>query len=205
MGYDKFINEDFFNEEDRKRLARMLMLSRAESGLSQEKVALEMGIAKKTVQNWEKGVSAPTLPQAVEWFRVMEVPAMPYFLQFMFPDIEGIGAQHEDEKIRSELINLIQTIPAEGIRQLMYLFYGNHGSSPRGIMNMLTAHLQSPLRDRYSHAVMILHDYKLSQEKNETTKPEHIQPNIELLEEAIAKGRQAIIKGKENYNILPEN
>lgn len=201
--YDYPENE-YFSKEDKARLSRMLMISRAESGLSQEKVALEMGIAKKTVQNWEKGASAPTLPQAIEWFRVMNVPAMPYFLQFMFPDIEGICGKDDDSKIRKELINLIETLPDEGIRQLMYLFYGNHGSSPRGIMNMLTAHLQSPLRSRYSHAVTILDDYKIAAEKNETVKPENIQPNLEILEHAVEQGRKAIIGNKDNYNILPD-
>lgn len=196
-------NNEYFCDEDRKRLARMLMLSRAESGLSQEKVALELGIAKKTVQNWEKGTSAPTLPQAIEWFRAMQVAAMPYFLQFMFPDIEGIGRQDDDEKIRKELITLIETLPIEGIRQLMYLFYGDHGSSPRAIMNMLTAHLQSPMKDRYSHATAILNDYTLSHEKKQITRPDHVQPDVELLEKAIAQGRQAIIDDRNNYTLIP--
>ena len=193
---------DYFNEEDRKRLSRMLMLSRAESGLSQEKVALELGIAKKTVQNWERGISAPTLPQAIGWFRVMKVAAMPYFLQFMFPDIEGISKKDSDEKLRKELMKLIETLPAEGIRELMYLFYGNHGSSPRGVLNMVTAHLQTPLRDRYDHASEILSDYKLAVDQNKQVRPEHIQPNVELLENAIKSGREAIIKGKDNYNLI---
>lgn len=196
---------EYFDEEDKKRLARMLMLSRAESGLSQEKVALELGIAKKTVQNWERGVSAPTLPQAIGWFRVLKVPAMPYFLQFMFPDIEGIGSKDSDAKIKKELLSLIEELPPEGIRQLMYLFYGSHGSSPRGIMNMLTAHLQSPMKDRYIHAVTILEDYKISHEKESLTKPENIQPNLPLLEEAIKNARESIISDKENYMIVYKN
>lgn len=194
---------EYFNEADKKRLSRMLMLSRAESTLSQEKVALELGVAKKTVQNWERGISAPTLIQTIEWFRCLKVAAMPYFLQFIFPDIEGIGRQSDDEKIRKELIHLIEVLPAEGIRQLMYLFYGDHGSSPRGILNMLTAHLQSPMKDRYSHASAILNDYKLSADKNQTCRPDHIQPDIELLEKAIQHGREAILNDKDSYNILP--
>lgn len=202
MAESRYEENEYFSEEDQKRLARMLMFSRAESGLSQEKVAMELGIAKKTVQNWEKGISAPTLPQAIEWFRIMDVPAMPYFLQFMFPDIEGIGSKDDEQKLKQELIHLIEELPAEGVRQLMYLFYGDHGSSPRGIMNMLTAHLQSPMRDRYSHASTILLDYKLSREKNQITGPDHVQPNIELLEKAIHQGREAILQDKNSYTLL---
>jgi len=202
VGDSYYEENEFFNLEDRKRLARMLLLSRAESGLSQEKVALEMGIAKKTVQNWERGISAPSLPQAIAWFRVINIAPMPYFLQFMFPDIEGIGPSHDDEYIRNELIKLIENLPPEGVRQLMYLFYGDHGSSPRGIMNMLTAHLQSPLRDRYNHACEILNDYKLSLERKETVQPRHVQPDLKMLEQAIENSRIAIINDKSNYTLL---
>lgn len=197
--YEDIYDNDYFNEEDRKRLSRMLMLSRAESGISQEKVALELGIAKRTVQNWERGISAPTLPQAIQWFRVMKVAAMPYFLQFMFPEIEGINPKNNDEKIRTNLIKLIETLPPEGVRQLMYLFYGNHGSSPRAVLNMITAHLQTPLKDRYTHACMILSDYQLYNDKVETINPEHIQPDVKSLETAISKSRKSILQNKNNY------
>lgn len=196
------LSNEYLDEEDSKRLAKILMLSRAQSGLSQEKVALELGIAKKTVQNWEKGVSAPSLPQAIGWFRVLGIPAMPYFLQFMFPDMEETLGESTDEKLREELFRIIETLPSEGVRQLVYLFYGSHGSSPRGIMNMITAHLQSPLSQRYSHASAILEDYKLSLDKDHTTNPEGVHPNIELLEKAISEGRKAVVADKDNYNLL---
>ena len=189
----------YYSDEDEKRLARMLMLSRAESKLSQEKVAFELGVAKKTIQNWEKGVSAPTLPQAIEWFRVLDVAAMPYFLQFMFPGLEGTSGNERVEKLRKELISMIETLPEEGVRQLMFLFYGDHGSSPGGVMNLMTAHLQAPMNDRYRHARNILDDYKLAKEKNELNNEDHIQPNVEFLENAIDCGREAVIKGKNHY------
>ena len=197
-----YFNSEYFNEEDQKRLARMLSLSRAESGMSQEAVALELKIAKRTLQNWEKGVSSPSLPQAIAWFRVVGVAPMPYFLQFMFPDMEGIKKADADEKIRIEFIKLVESLPAEGIRQLMYLFYGDHGSSPRATMNMVTAHLQCPMRDRYNHANMIISDYKINYEKNQTVQPNHIQPDLPLLERTLVEKREAVIKGKNNYSLV---
>lgn len=193
---------DFFNEEDKKRLSNMLILSRAESGLSQERVALELGITRKTVQNWERGISAPTLPQAISWFRVMKIAAMPYLIQFIFPDMEGISAKDSDDKLRKELLSLIEAMPAEGVRQLMYLLYADHGSSPRAALNLMTAHLQCSLRDRYHHAKIIIDDYKLSYERNETVQPQHIQPNVELIDDAIAQSRTAILNEKNNYMLV---
>lgn len=193
---------DCFNEKDKKRLAKILMMSRAESGLSQEKVALELGIAKKTVQNWERGISSPTLPQAIGWFRVMKIAAMPYFIEFMFPDMEGISKNDTDESLRKKLILLIETLPPEGIRQLLYIFYGDHGSSPRATLNIMTAHLQTPLRDRYNHATIILNDYEISYDKKENVGENHIHPNTEIIQSAIDQSRKAIVNNKTSYILL---
>lgn len=193
---------EYFNEEDRKRLSRMLMQSRAESKMSQEKLALEMGIAKKTVQNWERGISAPTLPQAIEWFRVMQIAPMPYFLQFVFPDIEGTKSTDDDSRIRKELLQMIETLPIEGIRQLMYMFYGDHGSSPRSTMNLVTAHLQTPLRDRLSHAYAILNDYNIAKDTSSLVGSNHIQPNIPVLEEAIKQARDSVVSQRDSYTLI---
>ncbi len=190
---------DYFNEEDKLRLAKMLTLARAESGMSQEKVALELGVAKKTVQNWEKGVSAPTLPLAIGWFRVMKVAAMPYLIQFLFPDLAGINSIPDDEDIRDDLISLIETVPPEGIKQLMYLLYGNHGSSPRATLNIMTAHLQCPMRDRYRHAETILSDYKLASDMKEVPANSPIKPNVHMIENAIKYSRDAIISNNDSY------
>lgn len=195
--YDDFI--DAFNEEDKKRLARMLVVSRDEGGISQEKVALELGIAKKTVQNWERGISAPTLPQVIAWFRVMKVTAMPYLIQFLYPNMENLSRNDDDEKLRKSLLSLIEVLPAEGVRQLMYLLYGDHGSSPRATINLLTAHLQTPLRDRYNHANMIINDYKISRDKQYISRPDHIQPDLDLLDRSLEKCREAIINNKNSY------
>lgn len=198
--YDDFF--DCFNEEDKKRLANILMRSRAESGMSQEKVALELGVAKKTVQNWERGVSSPTLPQAIGWFRVMKVAAMPYFLNFIFPDTDGINKDQSDEKLRKILMLMLDSLPAEGIRQLLYLFYGDHGSSPRATLNLITAHLQTPLRDRYAHANIILNDYELACSMNNNTSKDHIMPNTEVIKDSIELSRKAIVNSKSSYILV---
>lgn len=202
MGDVDVYGVDAFSEIDRKRLSRMLMLSRAESGMSQEKVALELGIAKKTVQNWERGISTPTLPQAIAWFRVMKVAAMPYFLQFMFPEIEGTKSSLGNEEIKKQLISLIEELPSEGVRQLMFLFYGNHGSSPRAVMNFVTAYLQMPLRERHNVDNLIYSSYEISSEKKTLTKKEHIMPDSDILKKALLKEKEAIVQGKDSYMVI---
>lgn len=198
----RFVDIDYMSEEDKKRLARILALARAESGMSQETLALELGIAKKTVQNWEKGTSTPTLPQAIAWFRVLQVAAMPYFLQFMFPDIEGIKSKASDKHVLESLLALIETLPMEGVRQLMYLFYGNHGSSPRAIINMVTAYLQIPLKERYYIDCAIQEKYEMAKDMSNIVKEEHIQPDEEFMKKSISREREAILENKQSYIMI---
>lgn len=202
MKYKESSNNEYFSNYDKERLSKILIKARSQSGLSQESMALKLGVAKRTIQNWEKGTSAPTLPQAIELFRIMNVPAMPYFLEFIFPDFENVNSNCEDEELRIQLIKLIETLPSEGIRQLMYIFYGDHGSSPRGILNMVTAHLQTPMQNRYNHGSTILNNYYLAKDSNQLTDVNHIQPNTTLLENAIDNGRNAILNGKNSYTLL---
>ena len=59
------------NKSERvKRFAQIWSLSRADTGKTQEYMANGLGVSKKTIQNWEKGASAPDLFEGSEWFRV---------------------------------------------------------------------------------------------------------------------------------------
>lgn len=137
-------------------LSRTLRETRVLKGRSQEFMALELGLARKTVQNWEKGVSVPSIAQALQWFRVLEMSPLPYLFQYVYPEMEGLSGEDEDHRLREALHKLVDEIPVEGMRQLLYLFYGDHGSSPRAVMNMVTAHLQTPMHDRVTAGSVIL-------------------------------------------------
>lgn len=187
-------------EQRRKEyLANILGRVRVEKRCSQEQMALELGVARKTVQNWEKGVSEPTIHQAISWFEVLAVSPLPYLFQYMYPDMEGISSADADEHLRQMLFNLLTELPPEGVRQLLYLFYGNHGSSPRAVLNMVTAHLQTSMRDRVTAGSVILKNYEIAQKKDTVAKKEHVQPNVELLRDAIKKGEEAVVGDEEAY------
>lgn len=198
----RFADIDSFSEEDKKRLAGMLAIARAESGLSQEAVALELGIAKKTVQNWEKGVSTPTLPQAIAWFRVMKVAAMPYLIQFMFPDIEMKKDNKKDKELLDSLKELIEVLPMEGVKQLLYLLYGEHGSSPRAVVNILAAYLLLPMKDRYQIDCAIWENYKMAEDMGLITSKDTASLDKEIIKIALEREREAILENKNSYLIL---
>jgi len=182
-----------------KYSAYALKAARRRQNKSQEYMGLEMGVSRKTVQNWEKGVSSPSIDQCILWFEILELSPLPYLFQFVHPNMENISAKEKLEDLRYALSQLVETIPEEGVRQLLYLFYGDHGSSPRAVMNMVTAHLQTPLHDRVSNAHMILNNYEMAYASGELTDITHIQPDVEFLNDSIEMGKQASIKGNDNY------
>lgn len=180
-------------------LARTLRETRVQKAVSQEQMAFELEIARKTVQNWEKGVSEPSIEQAIAWFRVLKISPLPYLFQYVYPEMEKISSRDGDERIRSALMTLIAQLPPEGVRQLMYLFYGDHGSSPRAVLNLMTAHLQTPMKDRVTASHVILKNYEMAVRKNQVTSKEHVHPDVQLLKSAIEKGENAAVDDQETY------
>lgn len=192
-----YFEDDY--EDNKKRFSVILQRSRNIAGKSQEFMALELGVARKTVQNWEKGISSPTVPQALSWFHVLGQSGVPYFFQYIYPDMEGIKRSDSDEHIHGALMEIVKDLPAESMRQLMFLFYGDHGSSPTAVLQMITAHLQTPMKDRITQAGVIAKNYELAMKKGDLSSPNHCQPNFKLLKEAIDEGEKAFLEGKESY------
>ena len=195
------------NRIDRaKRFSKLWWKSRADAGVSQEYMALGLGVSKKTVQNWEKGISSPTLFQATEWFHLLGFNPMPYYYEFVYPDTMNqdelaIGCEVSDERVSEALNLIVSEMPMELKRELLFLFHGLHGSSPYAVMQMVLAHLQVPMKDRVSHASVILQDYEIAKELGKLVKPDNIQPRLEYLRSAVQYGRNAAINRKSGYSI----
>ena len=113
-------------------IAEALRTTRNESGKSQEYMSFELGVTRRTILNWENGVSEPSIGQTIKWFKLVDKNPIPFLLQCTYPNMDKISYKDEDSKILASLMQLINDLPAEGVRQLMYLFFGNHGSSPSG-------------------------------------------------------------------------
>lgn len=188
-----------------KRFAEMHAQARVKAGLSQEAMAMELGVAKKTVQNWEKGVSSPSFFQSLEWFRVLGLNPMPYYVKCIYPEaITDVTQTTSDDEINKAFSNLINDIPMSGKRALLYLFYGKHGSSPNAVMQMMLAHLHTGMKGRALHASLIAQTYEMEKELDVLVCPENIQPNIPALEKAIDSAKQAFIKNQTSYSNVDE-
>lgn len=183
-------------------VAEALRATRNEIGKSQEYIAFELGVTRRTIQNWENGVSEPSIGQAITWFKILGKNPLPYLLQCTYQDMDKISHNDDDDKILSALIQLINDLPAEGVRQLMYLFFGNHGSSPRAILQMVTAHLQTPMKDRIAQGQLIATNYEIAARTDNLMHPEHIQPDLEYLNAAIETAKLSVERNAKEYSTI---
>ena len=184
------------------RFAKIWWKSRADAGKSQEYVALEIGVSRKTVQNWERGASSPTFFQGTEWFRALGLNPMPYYLSYLFPDgIDGIKASDDSKTIDAALDILVHQLTPDGKRRLLYILYGNHGSSPRAVLNLVNAHLQTPIKDRIITATAITEAYELESKTDNLVRPENIQPDVNLLHKSIELAKTAVENRHNGYSV----
>ena len=144
-------------------------------------------------------MSEPSITQAITWFKLVDKSPIPYLLQTVYPNMDKISAKDDDARILTALLQLINDLPVEGIRQLMYLFFGNHGSSPRAVLQMITAHLQTPMKDRIAHGQLIETNYEIAQKTNTLANPNHIQPDLECLNASIESAKKAVINQAKEY------
>lgn len=188
-----------------ERFAKMWRTSRESVGKSQDYMAKALGVSKKTVQNWEAGTSCPSQQKGFEWFIVLGVQPMPYYLDILYPNEFGrLSPESSDMDITIALLTLISNLTGEQKRKLLYALTGRHGSSPICVLEMLTAYLQTPLDYRLNVASSVAVNYEISEAKGMLVRPDSIQPDMELLHLAIKKGREAVIEGKGSYTAVFE-
>ncbi len=160
-------------------------------------MAKALGVSKKTVQNWEEGYSCPSQAMGFDWFKALGLEAMPYYLDILFPDIfEGKDKQITDDEVESALISLIHALRPTDKRKLLFIMYGEHGSSFNELLEMLTAHFHTPDENRITVAQNVCTNYEVAEATGTIIAPERIRPNIPVLKNAIIKKRNKILGTK---------
>lgn len=188
------------------RFAELHASARIEAGKSQEYMALELGVSKKTVMNWEKGTSSPSFFQSLEWFRVLNTNPFPYYLSYIYPDqLKGLKGTDSDEKIEEAFEAMIHHISIADKRALLYLYYGNHGSSPHSLIQLMLAHTHTPIQSRIANAFLVSHVYSLHKQLGTDICPDNIQPDMDDLNEAIMKAQDAVMNNGFGYTNIDED
>lgn len=182
------------------RFSKIWWQSRADAKKSQEYMALGLGVSKKTIQNWEKGISSPDLFQWAEWFNLLGLNPTHYFLAFLYPNIFEIGIDKADDKaVEDVLIQMIKESSPKERRQLLYLMSGEHGSSWHALLQLFTAHCHTSMQSRAAAARLIADNYEIESDNNKLVCPDSAQPDMDALKEAIDLGKIAAKKSENGY------
>lgn len=193
-------NEMENREERAERFARIWWQSRMDAKKSQEYMALSMGVSKRTIQNWERGVTAPDMLQSIEWFQVLGLNPNHYFMYFFYPYLQVVKDNEEEERaLEKSLAFCISNMSVAEKKQMLYLMTGNHGSSWYSLLQMFTAHAHTSMRSRVAAARIIAENYEMEDSTGNLVCPEEAPPDMEVLNRAISQGKQAAQDGKSGY------
>lgn len=197
----KFMSESRL--EKVKKLADMHYRAREKAGRSQEYMALELGVSKKTVQNWEKGISIPDLFQSTEWFRILNTNPLPYYLEFISPYKSNVVTTETDEdNVNETFLALCDEIPTDAKRAILHLFYGHHGSDPFAVLQFLLSYLHLPLKVRIIPAAMVSQLYETEKELDGIICKDDVLPNLNVLNDSIRRARVAVMHKEYGYTVF---
>lgn len=178
------------------RFANMHSMARIDADKSQDYVAQQLGVSKKTVQNWEKGISTPSFFDSLEWFRVLHLNPFPYYLEYVY------GTRNDtptDEKVEEEFSVLMKALPTKTKRAMLFIFFGRHGSSPISLVDLTLAHIHTPLSSRVINAINIKHNYEMAEARGELICQDNVMPDMEQLEVSINEGKTSAINNEFGY------
>lgn len=189
------------NEYD-LQVAKALEMARAKAGLSQEKLAKRLGISKPTVASRERGTSPVTLADIINWCVACSIPARrcmdaciyPGLLDYLQEDISTA----EKRQILHAAVDEMSNYEVDG---WLYLYYGDHGSDPMGVLTEVLANLHTPLRDRVSIVNAIIGHYEMTQSTKTDPDPNGTQPVMDVVRQARDCGQKAALQGVDAYSV----
>lgn len=189
------------NRADRvKEFAKIFTKSRATAGVSQDYIAAELGVTRKTIQNWESGSSSPNAFQLTEWFRALNLNPTPYLFEFFNSEIRQDDSLSKEEKLEQSFEQSMSSLSVEQKRKLLYIITGTYQGDPNAIIELCIAHAHLPMQFRFSLANQVYETYKLCEQAGLLRDDDYIMPNVSILENAIDAGRIAAIEGKHGYH-----
>ena len=193
-------------DDYRIRVAKTLEMARAESGLSQQKLADKMGVGRTSIFRYEQGTMTPDALTIIKWFVCCGVAAKPYIDACLHPGLlESLAGDASTERKRDALIEHIKEAHPQEIDLLCYLIYGNHGSDYLAVLCEMVANLHTTLRDRVSVCRTVTGHYEMAQATKTDPDPDGTQPNMQILYQAQDCGEAVAMKRNDSYTINEEN
>lgn len=164
-------------------LGDMLYAARTDAQLSQESIAELLDVSKKTISNWESGISLPNLYQTMKWFEVINKDISVYYYKYLVK---------ENHSVEDILIKAIKNLSIEEQQKILFLIIGSHESSVSGVIDIVTAYLHIDKRSKLLLAQQVIDAYNNSLYCDTVNCKSDIMPNIELISEVIEECKNNI-------------
>lgn len=187
--------------ELQKGCADLLRDLRLEAGLTVPKMADLMEIDKRTWQKYEDGLSAPSVPEFIDIFNRLGEDALKKVLNLIYPSIYKSLSQDSNTKdLRKALVHYFDYLASDlVVRELSFLVFGDHGSNFVPQLQEFTALDHLPMTLRYAIAKQIQIFWTVSEANGQLINLDHVMPDINMFADAIAKGEDAALSGRNSY------
>lgn len=181
------------------RIAAYLGETRTIAGLTQAEMAKRMDVSRRTIQSWESGESFPRFSKIMRWMAQTRQNPIRILQEVSAPVFDNIREADEDQRIERALQERVSSLRINEKRGLLFLLFGNHGSSVYAFLQLCIAYLHCPMGDRQNIALQVINNYKNAVEMGTIVSPDNIRPDMATLERALEKGRRAYINGESSY------
>lgn len=186
------------------RYKKMLYQVRHDAGLSQESIAAELNVSRRTYQKWESFDYdiIPDQLQIDDIFIACGKNPIPYYLAWLHSEeFDGISADDEDESIEKAFNVAVKSLTPKEIRMILYMIYGDHDGSSAGGINLMCAYGHLPLHERIYVADLICSMYEYNTLRNTLNRPDHVRPDVEYIKECIESAKDSVRKNKTGYHV----
>lgn len=180
-------------------LAEAMATARENSGKSQQFMAKHIGKSVGTIQNWEYGVSTPTVVEFLLWFDLTGKNPLNALLECVHPYIYADSKEDIHNEIE-HITHYLNSVACDAeIVKLHNCMFNNAGSSWNGQLDMLCALNRLPLNNRLIQAEQIVSQYNLAESLGSLNETK-CKPDMKNLNGAIENCRQAILAGNKEYS-----
>ncbi len=162
--------------------------------MAQEDIAAEVGKGRQTIGQYESGTSDFTFYLAMQWAIATGKPPAASMAEIAGEENGGTKREMLSRLILSDASDRV-------IDMLWFYFFEPHGSDVEAFLNKGLADLQSSMQARVASARLIGDSYEFALESGNISVPGGVKPDLDMMYEAIHKGRRAAIRGEKQYRV----
>lgn len=188
--------------EERKRVAHIMASARVGHNKSQEEVSKAVGCSVNTIKNWERGDSLPDIMEMIKYCWAIGINPQQALDCFVYPEMEKFSSSTSDDDVKKVFIEMVEDMSPSEIRGLLFVRSTFNGGSWIAYLQKMLADSQTPLDMRIGVTRLIESNYKTTKAQNRLNRPNNIQPNMQILADAIERAEQSINAGKDTYTLM---